>query len=516
MGSSKNDANLLKTLHQLKQSSIKLQGSPVEKKPEILQKPKNDTLFYKEFEACLSELRGKNKNDRAKERTVDIIDKVSIDEITRKYNHDFGKYSQYPDEAKHSSNHIQKTVEKILLKPNIDKDQKVAMKEFCKSIDEIRNNIFKCDLCDGNSMTKRQLEMHNLKYHDHFEKECCGRKYLYSNSYNIHVKKCHDLFQCEFCEERLHSRAEKAKHKITVHHKKEKTTEYNCSFCGKTFNDRENHRRHIRQVHTDLRLFKCKHCERNFSDSGNLKRHIKVKHEGVRQQCPQCSQTVVFGTLKRHINTFHTKLTYQCQSCERDFKTKYGLSSHVNTKHKAVPTEYKCDICGEGNLFSPQARVKHKRAKHSKEVEEKKYINKRNEVNKIPHYECSYCGAKFPKRLERDRHQNVEHGDNSSNKWICNCGFTTITEKRLLFHKENTCTLLRLKQKNTFSETVSPFLGTQQFKCRKCGNVLTTLVGLKRHIKTVHEGVREECPHCHKTFSCIKKHIQICYLHLNI
>ena len=173
---SKNDTNLLKTLHQLKQSSIKLKGSPVEKKPEILQK--NNTLFYKDFEACLSELRGKNNSDRAKDKTVDIIDKVSIDEIMRKYNHDFGKYSRYPDETKHSSNHIQKTVEKILLKPDIDEDQKIAMKEFCKSIDEITNNIFHCDLCDGNSMTKRQLEMHTLKYHDNFEKRnfdisCC-------------------------------------------------------------------------------------------------------------------------------------------------------------------------------------------------------------------------------------------------------------------------------------------------------------------------------------------------------
>ena len=112
---------------------------------------------------------------------------------------------------------------------------------------------------------------------------------------------------------------------------------------------------------------------------------IKVKHEGVRQQCPQCSQTVVFGTLKRHINTFHTKLTYQCQSCERDFRSKYGLSSHVNEKHKAVPIEYTCEICGEGNLFSSQARVTHKRNKHPKEVEEKKHNNKRNgEILEVP------------------------------------------------------------------------------------------------------------------------------------
>lgn len=230
-----------------------------------------------------------------------------------------------------------------------------------------------------------------------------------------------------------------------------------------------------------------------------------------------------------------------------DFKSKYGLSSHVNSKHKAVPTEYKCDICGEGNLFSPQARVKHKRKRHPKEVEEKKHTNKINEVHKIPHYECSYCGVKFPKRLERDRHQNFEHGDNSSNEWKCNCGVTAITEKRLLYHKENTCTL-RSKKLYTRSETIKPFMGTkqfkcsecnktwatlfrlqshiksvhegvrEQFKCSKCNNTLATLSGLKTHIKTVHEGVREECPHCNKSLSLshIKLHIKIFHSHINI
>ena len=507
-----NDTKMLRTLI-LKQTATKLKENSPKVKPEPAQKQTEDNSFYNEFEACLSELKVKN---RAKDRTVDIIDKVSSDEIMRKYNHDFGKYFRPTEKTKKGlarrKQNIQKTIKKILENPGLDADQRIAMQEYCKSFDEITHNNFQCDLCDEDPMNKRQLEMHKLKHHVNFEKECCGKRYVYFKSYTLHVRECHNLFQCEFCEERLLNRVEKAMHKDTVHYGKEtsttnKQTEFKCSFCGKTFKDRGNHKRHIRQVHTDLKPYKCKECGRDFSDAGNLKRHIKHKHEGVRQQCPQCSQTVVFSTLKRHIQSFHTKETMQCPHCELDFRSKYGLNSHVNEKHKAVPIEYMCEICGEGNLFSPQSRMRHKTIKHPKEFEEKKNLKRQNEANKIPHYECSYCGKDFPKRLERDRHQNSEHKDNNSTKWKCSCGVTAITEKRLLYHKENTCTL---KAKIRHSETVKPFLHPKQFTCRQCDKLFKSLKGYQRHIQSVHEGVRKECPHCKKSLSLgnINQHIK--------
>ena len=172
----KKDNNLLKTLNQLKQSATKLKENPPEDKPEPVQKQKEGNPFYNEFEACLSKIKDKSYVvDRAQERTVDIIDKVSIDEIMRKYNHDYGRYFRYPDKSQHSG-HIQKTVKKILEKPDLDEDQKVAMQEFCKPIPMILNNVFQCDLCDENPMTKKQLEMHKIEYHENFEKECCGKR----------------------------------------------------------------------------------------------------------------------------------------------------------------------------------------------------------------------------------------------------------------------------------------------------------------------------------------------------
>ena len=110
----KNDSNLFKTLHRLKQSAKKLnEDNPPVEKLVVKEKQTEDPSFYSEFEACLSEFRVKNNVDRAQKRTVDIIDKVSIDEIMRKYNHDFGKYFRYTDKTK-QTRHIQKTVKRIL------------------------------------------------------------------------------------------------------------------------------------------------------------------------------------------------------------------------------------------------------------------------------------------------------------------------------------------------------------------------------------------------------------------
>ena len=68
-----------------------------------------------------------------------------------------------------------------------------------------------------------------------------------------------------------------------------------CTICKREFNDIGNLRRHIRQVHTDLKPYKCDKCDLRYGDAGNLKRHIKGKHEGVRQQCKQCNQKVFIG-----------------------------------------------------------------------------------------------------------------------------------------------------------------------------------------------------------------------------
>ena len=46
------------------------------------------------------------------------------------------------------------------------------------------------------------------------------------------------------------------------------------------------------------------------------------------------------------------------------------------------------------------------------------------------------------------------------------------------------------------------FVSKKVFPCPKCGNVLTDRTKLLRHLKTIHENVKDwKCAHCEKRFS---------------
>ena len=431
MSSGKGNIQLLQTLHHLKKSAGKIQRDTPAPDRQAMMEALTVPSFYTEFESCLKELKNQRTEEAKKgcislkkreiPRTVDIVDTISIDDVLRQYKHDFGSFFEHNEKDKGSRHHIRKSMLKILeRKRNIDEEQKDAMKELCKSYKEL-TNLF-CDLCKKGPMTRGELNQHNLQAHEEFKKTCCEKEFNSYNLWNIHNKQKHNTYKCEICDEGFPDKQARFNHKRKVH---TAPTEYTCNFCGKKWKDPGNFKRHIRQVHTDMKPFKCQTCERTFSDKGNLNRHIKSKHEKARDQCPHCSQICSFGTLQRHIRTAHQKETFQCPKCEKDFRSKYGLSSHINEKHKMVPTEYKCEICGKGDLFSPQARVTHKRKEHAKQVAEKK------RENKAPQYDCSFCPEQFDKRIKRKRHEIDVHNEGKSNRVVCECGVRALTEKRL-------------------------------------------------------------------------------------
>ena len=495
MSSSKGKIELLQTLRNLKRSASKIQkGIPASENQDDSLNETSLISFNKEFKSCLKELVDekteeakknfgispkKKDNPNTIERTVNIIDKISIDDVLRQYKHDYGNFFQYKENNPKNSYHIRKSMLKILEKKrNIDEEQRDAMKELCRPYKEI-SNLF-CDLCNLGPMTAGQLNRHNNENHEEFKKVCCKTEFNSYHLWNIHNKQKHKISKCEICNEEFSDRQTRIKHK-----RKEHLTgaEFTCTFCGKKWKDPGNFKRHIRQVHTDMKPFKCQTCERTFSDKGNLNRHIKSKHEGKREQCPHCSQTCSFGTLQRHIRFAHKKEIFNCPKCDKDFRTKYGLSGHINEKHKMVPTEYKCQICGKGDLFSPQARVVHKRKEHSKQFSEKK------RENKAPQYECSFCPEQFDQKIKRKRHEINIHKERKSYRAVCDCGITALTEKRLEFHKERFC-MLNSKAVEVFRERKLEHLRknkNESHPCPNCDKAFTYPSELKHHIKVNHE-----------------------------
>ena len=296
-------------------------------------------------------------------------------------------------------------------------------KEFAKPMREATKS-FNCEIYTKGPYSDFGLDRHMKSKHEFFEKKCCDKTYTTYVSFLVHVGKVHQ-FQCDVCEKKFVKQFDLHRHKG-----KHDGYQFTCSICKKGFSEAGNMKRHIRQVHTDLKPFTCDLCNQSFGDKGNLNRHVKVKHEGVRDQCPHCKHTGVKGTLSRHIRSFHEKETFSCTDCDREFRSRYGLSSHRNMKHRATPIDYICEICGERNLLSPQSRSAHKRQKHADILKNKEKSSKQ--------YDCSNCDLKFEQRKARDQHQKQIHNQNE--KYVCNqCGTEKATESRLKQHIERTC-----------------------------------------------------------------------------
>ena len=350
---------------------------------------------------------------------------ISYNDIVRKYNYD---YDVYVSQIEAKSGSYLKEMAKQIVKDQIgiDESQELGLKQFA-AISGSKADLF-CEVCKEGPLTEITLKSHKA-IHGNFEETCCSETFKSYWSHYRHVKKYHG-FKCNHCDQVFPKLHKLKRHLENVGPK----TMNACTICKREFNDKGNLRRHIRQVHTDLKPYKCDKCDRRFGDAGNLKRHIKGKHEGLRDQCNQCNQSVFIGCMQRHIRTYHSIQTYNCSHCDKDFRTRYGLSSHVNEKHKSIPTKYPCEICGKDELYSPQAKTAHKRSEHPG------IKLKNSNVNRPQSYECSFCDVIFYNRKERDLHHKIVHHEDTRGLFKCEaCNTTAITKSRLEYHIENYC-----------------------------------------------------------------------------
>lgn len=143
-----------------------------------------------------------------------------------------------------------------------------------------------------------------------------------------------------------------------------------CKECGKTFNRKDNLKRHM-TVHTGEKPFQCKECDQGFTDKSNLKVHMRTHagevsyvckyckkcfnqqhhltkhiytHTGEKPfKCPACSYSCTSTTdLKKHERTHTGERPFQCKQCPYNCATHSALRTHEKRKHTDKnPIEYK-------------------------------------------------------------------------------------------------------------------------------------------------------------------------------
>jgi hypothetical protein len=118
--------------------------------------------------------------------------------------------------------------------------------------------------------------------------------------------------------------------------------EYTCALSG-------NLKRHIKQIHDNIKDFECdfEDCKYTCSTNSILQQHIKRIHDKIKDyECNLCEyKCSTNGDLKRHIKQVHDKIKdYECELCDYKCSTNTDLQIHIKAVHNKIK-DIKCELC---------------------------------------------------------------------------------------------------------------------------------------------------------------------------
>ena len=141
--------------------------------------------------------------------------------------------------------------------------------------------------------------------------------------------------------------------KLEIDLKKEKKVP-SCNVCSKTFRDKYNLKKHVKQKTCQRNQNKCKHCRKQFYtdleetfqlNKGTCLECHQKRHEGEKPHtCKVCER--VFDSkseLKGHAKVHVGEKSYTCTECGKLFTSNTDLMS--NKKSHGDQESYKCSIC---------------------------------------------------------------------------------------------------------------------------------------------------------------------------
>ncbi|XP_061477383.1 zinc finger protein 397-like isoform X2 [Rhineura floridana] len=166
---------------------------------------------------------------------------------------------------------------------------------------------------------------------------------------------------------------------------------FQCSECGKSFNQRLHLTNHQR-IHTGGKPFKCAECGKSFSQISSLTYHQTI-HMGEKPfRCSECGKS--FGrnsSLTYHQKTHTGEKLFQCSVCGKSFRCSRTLDIHQRTHTGEKP--YQCSECGK--CFSQRNSLTSHQRIHTWEKP----------------FKCSACGKSFSRSSYLTYHQRIHTGE---------------------------------------------------------------------------------------------------------
>jgi KRAB domain-containing zinc finger protein len=426
---------------------------------------------------------------------------------------------------------------------------------------------FECAHCEAKFSNRYQVRNHISGVHSNIREKCphCDQM-LKITTLKSHIKNVHEgggqRVSCQDCPKTFQSNADLERHVVSVHMK----IKAPCPECGRRFR-METLANHIKTQHKGIYPFKCKECGKGFQDSNHLHTHVRTRHygvfvyckaenekgetcgkklyseeglqkhiervhlkqeEGKEMPCLECGVKILPSSLQRHIDEVHSKIARKAcpiENCGEVFANKYIMQKHVDKVHDKVFNREWCDLCEEYKQ-DLKSHYKHVHTDHEQlpctwpqclyRAKTKQYLERHIKYvhERKTRVSCEECGKSV-----RDlyHHKRVVHRkDNLYFCTECNKGFPIKSQLRNHINK------IHLKIRQSCPDCGAEVANLQQhirFVHEKrmaavcdvpgCETKFANRLSKKKHMQSVHEGVRDTCPECGKQVTSLKSHMRI-------
>ena len=166
----------------------------------------------------------------------------------------------------------------------------------------------------------------------------CGKIYKDKKSMTLHLNGVHlgVRFYCDQCDENFSQKSSLRRH-IQSFHKSGGDKEHLCNACGKKFARKLSLKLHVENVHLKTKNFECEFCGATFNMKHHLNNHRDSKHYGVKHNCDRCGK--IFSdknTMYKHGKECRSENKLKCEECPAEFKIKFYYLKHLKKTHGII------------------------------------------------------------------------------------------------------------------------------------------------------------------------------------
>ena len=203
--------------------------------------------------------------------------------------------------------------------------------------------------------------------------------------------------------------------------------------------------------------FKCLSCGQECALRSQFLQHLKDKHAGEKFACTCCDKTFKYHkTLKIHMMRQQAKKTgvpllVECKICKKQLNISY-IHSHIQRAHTAGVKTVSCQVCGK--------------------ILQESNVRQHMLLHKEANFHCGSCPKKFPTQDRLNRHVKCVHEKFRSVMCpICGKGFGS---------------------KSSLKIHANIHTGIRPYACHLCELAFFQKPHLTKHIKSVHEGIKQK------------------------